>query len=184
MRWLSAGRLTQYCDAHPGDSTVGICRCNENFYLKDCSARHCPGVVTRFDSQTPPQRPLVQADFMECLDRGACDPATGLCACAAPYDGPDCALVKCPVRNGRICGGDGRCDSTTGACICNDGFYGTDCGSRYCPKVGGKECAGRGTCERSTGMCQCAQGFSAVDCSTGSGQKNALTCDGTAATGC
>ncbi|CAM9302094.1 unnamed protein product, partial [Chrysoparadoxa australica] len=87
---------------------------------------------------------------------GTCDRATGLCLCAAGFEGEACQRVTCPSN----CSGHGRCVSMREAgrnglsytnfkntaiaytgwdadmihgCVCDEGYDGYDCSSLPCP---------------------------------------------------
>lgn len=130
----------------------------------------------------------------ECSDRGTCDSASGVCACATNYDTSngmnalgtrgDCGAVTavvqvCPGQT--LCSGHGVCQGNpTYRCVCSAGWSGSDCNNRLCPSdvswftlpsatdeahlYEQAECSDQGVCDRVRGMCSCFTGFSGAAC--------------------
>lgn len=68
----------------------------------DCSARVCPSGLAWSDIPTSSNTAHAAA---ECSNRGVCDPASGVCKCAAGFTGDACQRTLCP----KDCSGHGRC---------------------------------------------------------------------------
>jgi hypothetical protein len=117
-----------------------------------------------------------------CLaERGACDPASGVCTCVSnsfrSFTGDACETISC-VAELNNCDPDplpgqpkGQC--VDGACVCNPGFAGEDCGVLGCPPTEFGPCGSedpegaRGECDPNLGLCVCVPGLdSKTNCLT------------------
>ena len=90
-----------YCTGAAGNFK---CECDEGFY-GNCKLRSCPTGPAWF------HEPIVD-NFahdidVECSNAGVCDSSTGMCQCAAGYEGWACERSQCQ----NDCNGNGRCFS-------------------------------------------------------------------------
>ena len=89
------------CSSH-GNLASGVCTCDADYGLSDCSV-HCPSGVSTF-----------------CSSHGTCDASLGAsmteysCECVSGYAGSDCS-IECPGGADSPCSGHGTCseDSAT-----------------------------------------------------------------------
>jgi hypothetical protein len=146
-----------------------FCVCDPGFWGDDCSLLACPGAACAFDYAAHVLR------CEQCGAGGACDGASGACACVFPASGPACDKAACL----NDCSGNGVCDqdapdAITGYGLCNctkgadgvtDVYEGADCSVAVCPfndsngaqRDPAAPCSGAGTCVR--GACVCYPGF-------------------------
>ena len=97
------------------------------------------------------------------INRGICNPTTGLCSCYPKYGGESCELSFCPSNCGDV---GGTCDYTTGRCLCrsNENLLSGngDCVLGRCPN----SCSGNGICDYFARECICNANYIGIDCST------------------
>ena len=85
------------------------CRCFAGFTGAACSQRTCPtaeswgqtlrvGPMGTPDPYGAPPELRAMHSIEECAGRGACNRATGVCDCAAGYEGAACQRMACPRR--------------------------------------------------------------------------------------
>lgn len=159
----SAGKgCTAEC-SHRGVCVDGKCRCKDS-HGAYCEHLSCPA---------------------GCSGRGVCDPASGKCACAEGFGGPDCGRADCAPRD---CSGHGTCVpeerrdgsgallATLPVCKCAKGWTGPRCDVATCAKT----CSHRGVCAGhnttvaadgavtvTEGQCFCFPGFAGANCELG-----------------
>lgn len=132
-------------------------------------------------------------EWMDCSNRGTCNPATGVCRCFTGFvssDGfgglgtrGDCGHAADPITScpGSVleCSGHGACSGHSDyVCSCSAGFMGAACELRTCPlgpawfdgptadntAHAEAECSNRGVCDREAGRCLCEAGFTGEAC--------------------
>lgn len=84
------------------------CSCDAGWQAGDCSERVCPFSAAWFDA--PHADNAAHADA-ECSNKGACNRATGKCACEPGFEGEACERMACPGSSSltTTCNGHGRC---------------------------------------------------------------------------
>lgn len=90
---VSGHRCPNGCSGHGSCSIESTCTCEVGFTGGDCSLRLCPEGVS-WDSREMPED--VPQPYAECSNRGACNRKTGLCKCAAGFEGDRCQRMSCP----------------------------------------------------------------------------------------
>jgi len=139
------------CSSHGACNIDTTCTCFTGFTAADCSLRSCPEGIPWFAVATSPD--TVHSGTTECSNVGACDRATGTCACQAGFTGRACDRMGCNAD----CNGHGSCVTMKEAavardyknlfystsytlwdaekimgCVCDDGYTGYDCSLRKC----------------------------------------------------
>lgn len=135
---------------------VPRCACADDWSggAADCSERVCPSGPAWWDA--PLDALTAHTTVLECSGVGACDRATGRCACGVGFEGAACERSACPgLVDGTPCSGRGRCLPMAAAavaaggayapryegwdagrvqgCVCDAGWDGAACESRVCP---------------------------------------------------
>lgn len=169
-------QCTNNCSDH-GECRYGYCLCNSGYYGYDCSNTSCPGDFCYYDEITNEQvcqhcchAPYVHTDNdvyapdvgkKSCSkelpghSNGVCN-GDGVCLCAPPFIGLDCAIKDCPINeeNGLKCSGNGWCSEEypVSRCMCDQGFTGLTCEEVQCLN----NCSyPNGVCDLATGKCTC-----------------------------
>lgn len=138
------------------------CTCNAGWSGGSCSERTCPQGRAWFDF---PSATNVAHAFAECSNRGACDRATGACACQPGFTGAACDRMACPgiISIGgstRVCSGHGRCLSESALAS-----YATVNGDAT-PYTYGANPNNAATWDgKATAGCLCDAGYQGYDCS-------------------
>lgn len=122
--WMTVSRASPFCpgttqcnDHGTCDMTVAnsvnidLCSCYDGYTGGDCALRTCPSgnawwdepypivTISATDTVTTAHKPA------ECSNMGLCDRSTGVCACAAGFEGQACERTKCKDS----CNNQGSC---------------------------------------------------------------------------
>ena len=112
----AAAQCPDRCSGHGFCTHESRCDCFDNWEGTNCAKRSCPRGWAWSDVATAEDVAHAKAT---CSNRGHCDYATGLCACAAGFDGLACERMECPNK----CSGHGQCHSLASAAILYDGYH-------------------------------------------------------------
>ncbi|KAL7450249.1 hypothetical protein ACHAWC_003604, partial [Mediolabrus comicus] len=136
------------------DEDKGVCDCLDEWATSDgygnAGTRGDCGYRQSGTTSSCPGEPA-------CLGRGICSgPPEYRCECESGRNGPDCALINCPLGNSWYsfpngdnkahglaeCSDMGLCDRSSGQCDCAEGFVGSACQYMTCPL----DCNDHGEC--------------------------------------
>lgn len=154
-----------------GSTSARQCSCNAGWTGADCSLMTCPLGAAWSDKARGTDDAHAPA---ECSNRGACDRASGVCACDPGFEGQACGRRVCPSN----CENHGRCQSMAYfssvqdpgegtvyayespwdagmmyGCNCDAGYSGPSCSLRECavgddPLTGTDEVSKQKECDK------------------------------------
>ena len=153
------------CSGRGTCTAAAVCECDPGYGGPDCGLP-CPR----------------DAWGRACSGHGACDAATGACACDASNATGHWAGAECDACAPGYFGADCRrvcaAGQTAGQqCVCAPGWAGEGCGQQ-CLGGAASPCSGHGACRRETGLCSCWAGFGGPACAAQCPRAGGAVCGG------